>query len=99
MVGGETLTRVRVLIIILVTALTTVLIVGFVVLARALPDKAERRAEFMQRCEKAKFATEQCAFLLAMAEKANSDADFSAIMNTATMGVAASSAMSSMSRK
>ena len=74
--------------------LSVVLIIGVVVLVKALPDKEQRRAEFLQRCEKAKFGAEQCAFLLAIAEKADSDADFNAIIGTATMGVAASSAIS-----
>jgi hypothetical protein len=52
-------------------------------------DKEKRQADFMGRCEAAKFQHEQCVFLLAIVEKTNSNAELDA-------AVATSSAVSGM---
>jgi hypothetical protein len=51
-------------------------------------DKEKRRAEFMERCAAAKFEHEQCIFLLAIVEKANSDAAADAAVANGAMAAA-----------
>lgn len=62
-------------------------------------DKEKRRAEFMERCAAAKFEHEQCIFLLAIVEKANSDSDAAAAVAVANGAMAAALAAQAQAQK